>query len=256
MSELSILLVEDDTSTCKRFIEYIDTQENIILVNVTNSSSQAISNISYYQPDAIILDLELHNGSGNGLEVLSALSSINLHPYVLVTTNNSSETTYECARQLGADFIMYKHQKDYSEKSVVDFLYSLKNIIKQKRLQDSDLISENPEQKNKRICRMISNELSAIGMNPKSTGYKYLVDAICIFIDEPITYVYSQIGKKYGKGDSSVQRAMENAIKRTWNSTDIDVLLNNYKCRLSPDRDCPTLTEFISYYAQKIKNLM
>ena len=86
MNELTIILVEDDVSTCKRFIEYIDTKDDIVLVSTTNSEDQAISDIKYHKPDAMILDLELHHGSGNGLEVLSGLKGISEHPFVVVTS--------------------------------------------------------------------------------------------------------------------------------------------------------------------------
>ena len=43
MEELTILLVEDDIYTCKKFVEYIDSKEDIILVDTTDSASEALS---------------------------------------------------------------------------------------------------------------------------------------------------------------------------------------------------------------------
>ena len=67
-------------------------------------------------PDAIILDLELHEGGGNGLFFLSKLHDLGLEklPYILITTQNTSNVTLEAARQLGADFIITKYERDYS----------------------------------------------------------------------------------------------------------------------------------------------
>ena len=60
--------------------------------------------------------------------------------------------------------------------------------------------------------------------------------------------------QKYGKTDSSVERAMQNAINRAWRNSDIDELLTHYKAKISSDKGVPTLTEFIHYYANKIKS--
>ena len=254
MDELTILLVEDDVSTCKRFIEYIDTKEDIVLVNTTNSANQAIEYVKYYQPAAMILDLELHHGSGNGIEVLTGLREIGIHPFIIVTTNNSSDTTYECARKLGADFIMYKHQEDYTEKAVVDFLYSLKDVIKEKNVQNNQDEISTPEYKNKRIHKYINEELNTIGINPKAVGYQYLSEAIYIVMNEKVTNVCNIVANQFQKSEASVRRAMQTAINRTWNKMDNDTLLENYTARITSDNACPTITEFVYYYANKVKN--
>ena len=121
--KLSILLVEDDPNACKRIINLVDNSADMMLVGVTSISDKALDYIKDTLPDTVILDLELHRGSGSGLDVLNGLKALNLNvvPYILVTTNNSSTITYETARSLGADYIMAKHQEKYSEKAVIDF---------------------------------------------------------------------------------------------------------------------------------------
>ena len=47
---------------------------------------------------------------------------------------------------------------------------------------------------------------------------------------------------------------MQNAITRAWRSSPIDELLLHYTAKISQERGSPTLTEFIYYYANKIKN--
>jgi DNA-binding response OmpR family regulator len=67
--KLSILLVEDDPNACKDMIEDIEELDDTALIGVTNNSTKAVDYIKDYLPDAVILDLELHQGSGNGLFV-------------------------------------------------------------------------------------------------------------------------------------------------------------------------------------------
>ena len=124
---LHILLIEDDMNTCNRISNYIATKDNMDLAGVTNNSYVGIQYVQNTLPDAVILDLELHHGGGNGLFFLSDLNKLGLEkkPYILVTTYNSSKITLESARRLGADFIIGKYEDSYSPESAVDFLEQL-----------------------------------------------------------------------------------------------------------------------------------
>lgn len=255
---MRILLVEDDKQLCQDFVNYINALDEVSLVGVTNNSNKAIEIIEDTNPDAIILDLELHNGSGNGLFVLQGLKELSLlqPPFVLVSTNNSSATTLDSARKLGADFIISKHQTDYSVKQVIDFLLMMKTVLPkiQSCTNNTTANLDLPEQKSKRLARRISTELNSIGISPKVLGYKYLLDAIQITLKEPVHNISTIIGNKYNKAEASVERAMQNAIQRAWRNSDINDLLTNYTAKISSDKGVPTVTEFIFYYANKLKD--
>jgi DNA-binding NarL/FixJ family response regulator len=256
--ELNILLIEDDTSACKRFTEYVDLTENISIIAITNNSFRALELVKEHLPDAVILDLELNQGKGNGLLFLQDLNQLDIpfKPFILVTTNNSSTMTSDYARQLGADFIMSKHQDDYSEKSAIDFLEMMRGIIQnniQKKQPDYET-TESASQREKRFTRLINRELNSVGISPKAVGYKYLTDAILLVLDEYDGSLCTAIGLKYAKTDSSVERAMQNAINSAWRTNDIDELIKHYTARINSEKGVPTLTEFIYYYANKIKN--
>jgi CheY-like chemotaxis protein len=255
--ELNILLIEDDTSACKRFTEYVDLIENISIIAVTNNSFRALELVQEYLPDAVILDLELNQGKGNGLLFLQDLNQLSLSfkPFILVTTNNSSTMTYDYARQLGADFIMSKHQDDYSEKNAIEFLCMMKDIIKgQSCKAPSRTAPDSAEVRLKQFSRLIALELDVIGISPKHIGYQYLADAILLVIQDKTTNICAALAEKYHKTDSSIERAMQNAINKAWRTGDIENLLTHYKARISSDKGVPTLTEFIYYYAKKVKN--
>ena len=255
---LSLLLVEDDDAACKEFIQNTDEMDNVNLVCITDNSSKAIEYVKDFLPDAVILDLELHQGGGNGLIFLQELKQLDLpvYPYILVTTNNTSMITYEYARQAGADFIMAKHQSDYSVKGAVDFLIMMKSVILSRTVskEPEHITTESSEQRTKRIIRRISLELDYVGISPKAVGYKYLIDAIQLVINKTEKNLCAVISAQYGKTDSSVERAMQNAINRAWRTSDIDELSNHYTARINSDKGVPTITEFIYYYANKIKN--
>lgn len=253
---LKILLVEDEQAECREITRYIDTLEDVQLVAVTNTVCGALKHVQDYLPDAVILDLELHRGGGNGMQFLQELQIIKPKPfpYILVTTNNTSFITHENTRKLGADFIMVKSQSDYCAESVIDFLRALKNTIhsSQARLTERET-EETPDQKRKRLYARVSSEMERIGISPKATGRKYLIDGIIMLYDGLPHNICGTIAQKYTKSDASVERAMQNAITATWRKTDIEDLETFYTARINSARGVPTITEFLHYYADKLK---
>lgn len=71
--ELTVLLIEDDKFACEEIRNYIDQLDDMRLLGITDDSNKALDMVKYCVPDAIILDLELHEGGGNGLFFLSKL---------------------------------------------------------------------------------------------------------------------------------------------------------------------------------------
>ena len=114
--------------------------------------------------------------------------------------------------------------------------------------------AENPHQNHKRIEQRIITELNYIGISPKAVGYQYLIDTIQIVINNPVPNLSTLIGNKYKKTESSVERAMQNAINRAWKQTDIDELIYHYTARIHSEKGVPTTTEFVYYYATKLNS--
>lgn len=256
--ELSVLLIEDDVNACKEIEAYTDLCDDITLAAITNNSTEALELTKYHLPDAVILDLELHYGGGNGLLYLQKLPELNLShvPYILVTTNNSSTMTYEYARKLGADFILAKYESDYSAQYVIEFLRMMQDVILGKNANKTIFANAitSPESRERKLRQRIHRELDLIGINPKNVGYQYLADAIAIIYRKPEVNISSTIAAKYQKSDSSVERAMQNAINSAWRHTDIEDLLKYYTARIHSDKAVPTTMEFVYYYANKIKD--
>lgn len=255
---LEVIIVDDNTNACKRFQKNIEIIQEISLIAITNNSYHALNLVQRYLPDAIILDLELNQGKGNGLTFLMELHNLALpfKPFILVTTNNSSSVAYDYARQYGADFIMSKHQADYSEQNVLEFLKMMKDSI-QKNIRNQHPgynTSVSAVQKEKRLARIINMELNNIGISPKVIGYKYLTEAVQLVINGQTRNLCGIIGQKYSKSDSSVERAMQNAINAAWRVNNTEEQLKYYTAKIHSERGVPTMTEFIYYYAYKIKN--
>ena len=257
---LNILIIEDDVAACRELGQYIDKIDTMKLIGGTGDSDKGIEMVKNMLPDVVILDIELHHGSGNGLLFLAKLNTLQLsmRPYVLITTNNSSNVTYDFARQLGADFIMSKHKADYSAQYVIEFIRMIQHTLltrqpsKTENLTEEDLFEKNLPLYTRRVYR----ELDWVGISPKNIGYKYLADAVLLILKNPSANVYRELAENYKKSDASVERAMQNAINRAWRFSDIEELLTHYTAKIRSEKGVPTTLEFVYYYANKIKTGM
>lgn len=252
---LSILLVEDDEEACRDFENYFANAKDMELTGITNNSTEALTMVQSFLPDVVLLDLELHRGGGNGLLFLQGLQKIHpsVHPYILVTTNNMSSTTLETARQLGADFTLTKYEADYSVEYVANFIRMIKDTLLKRRTARNAQPALTPKEQERLLIQRIQRELNLVGISPKAIGYQYLTDAIMLSIDHIEPSISRILAQKYKKTNSSIDRAMQNAINRAWRSNDPEDLLKYYNARIHQDRGAPTLMEFISYYATKLK---
>lgn len=256
VNKINLIIVEDDNNTVEEYKAGIKCFDNFYLTATTSSSSEALEKVKEYSPHAVILDLELHKGSGNGLMFLKELSALNLKnkPFILVVTNNISSVTHSIARNLGADFVITKNQSDFSCKMVLEFLSSVAASALTSDINSPDAakaavsISYSETMKEK-----ISTELDLIGISPKLKGRQYLADAIEITCKQRVPNLCSIIAKKYSKTDASVERAMQTAINHAWRNTDIESLERYYTTYINPQKGVPTVMEFIYYYSDKIK---
>jgi len=254
---LTVLLVEDDQDECNMFVQLIDTMEDICLVGVTNNENKALEYAKDRLPDAVILDLELQKGSGNGIKFLEALSETptRILPYILVITYNVSRITHERARQLGADFIMLKSQEDYNVVNVIGLIRSLKkNILslRKKSREKTPAINESPYLLRKRLKMRIAVEMNRIGISPKVKGREYLIEAVLQRIEGKSDQI-AEVARINKKTVTSVERAMQNAINKAWSNTHPDDLAKHYAAPIHSDRGVPTVMEFISFYTYKIQ---
>lgn len=229
---LTVMLVEDEEDTCTQITGYADSKENINIVKVTNHSEDAYNYTINNLPDAIILDLELHQGGGSGLDFLEKLSTTfgMYKPFILVTTHNTSELIYKQVRALGADFIFQKYSKDYTFKSPIDFLLIMKNTIinnrKVRLMQGSDYIIELEEQ----LRQNIEKELAPLNFRKRSKGYVYLSEMIFNTITHNLSYSLDDVANKYNKSVPS------------------------YEDSIDRGKGHPTLKKFVLYYAKKLLN--
>ncbi len=254
----TILLIEDDAEDCKYMKNYIDTREDVKLVGISNSPIKAIEQIKVYMPDAIILDIELNDGEGSGLEVLEQIKLINLDvkPVIIITTNIASKTVYTYAHKNGADLIFHKLKKDYSPELVIKNLLILTNTLVNSNLNTRKI--ETISDRRNKVSDRINRELNLIGISSHLIGRKYIHDAILYILENnnEKENVFLHLAKVYKKGNSTIGRSIQTAIEHAWRKSSIEDLERYYTAAVNYNTGVPTPTELIYYYVEKIKKTL
>ena len=254
---ITLLLIEDNINECNTFRKYVDTRNDVKFIGITNSDIEGFEYITKYLPDAIILDLELQKGTGNetSLNLIEKLHSMTLNPKpkIIVTTVVSSEAIYDFLHEKGVDLIFYKKHKNYSAENVINTLLLL-NGYSETFIPQTSISSEKG---NNNISDLINKELDLIGVGLHLQGRKYLHDAIYFIISQEQSgsnqTVVQHLVSKYKRSNSTISRAMQNAILHAWRRSSLEDLDKYYTAKINYETGIPTPTEFIYYYADKIK---
>ena len=261
---MPLLLVEDDVAECIKFRDCANNRGDISFIGMTGSSFEGIQYVKTLMPEGVILDLELHRGKGSGMQFLAELkrANISLRPIIVVTTNSPSNVVYSYVHDMGADLVFYKRQADYSPDMVINTLLALRKSLYAAPRDGipGDLRTiESPEERRKRIQERIDTELDLIGVGVRYKGRTYIREAIFLLLskekDSSEAVIY-RVAERLKLSYSTVIRAMQTAVNRAWDSSSIDDLQKYYTARVNIHTGVPSPTEFIHYYADKIRKTM
>lgn len=107
---LRVLLVEDSPLLVQRIVELVGDLPHVRLAGTVASESEALARVDRGDIDVVILDLQLHTGSGFG--VLRGLQQRPGAPRVIVFTNFAITAYRDSAIALGATHFLDK-SRDY-----------------------------------------------------------------------------------------------------------------------------------------------
>ena len=254
-NKLNVLIVEDDENDRKALVAEVNANtDKLFLAGVSTSSDDAFAFIRNQKPDAVILDLELQEGSGDGMDLLDKLRSTVFcpKPYIVVNTNSASKVTRSSAKKMGADYEFAKWQKGYSPKMVIEHLLRVMPEIL--GYGEEPAVPLNEQQLENKMREFVQAEFNNLGVSVKNKGYNYLVEAVILAANDKNQNWGKIIGKKFGASEDSVTHAMQYAINNTWKNADINNLQKYYTAPLRKDKDAPTVYEFVFYYKQKLIN--
>jgi DNA-binding NarL/FixJ family response regulator len=103
---MRVFVVEDSDAICERIVRMVNEVKSSTVIGTSNSVVGAIRAIKSCLPDAVVLDIQLLDGSG--LAVLKHIKKVMPAIKVIVLTNFISDPYRELAQRHGADAFLDK----------------------------------------------------------------------------------------------------------------------------------------------------
>jgi response regulator of citrate/malate metabolism len=117
---LRVLVVDDDFMIAKMHGKYIDSQNGYQLVGIAYNYDQALSSISEFKPDLILLDVYLPNHSG--IDLLRTIRSKNSPCDIILITASKEREIVEEGFRLGIfDYLIKPFDLEHLTNSLIKY---------------------------------------------------------------------------------------------------------------------------------------
>lgn len=105
-SKLKVFITDDSLIVREHLVTMLDELAGIEIVGQAENVAEAISGIQNLQPDVVILDIRMPDGSG--IDVLRHIKQDGVGPMVIILTNYPYPGYRQKCMQAGADFFLDK----------------------------------------------------------------------------------------------------------------------------------------------------
>ena len=243
--KIKLLIADDNPDIRSDLNRYFKNKEDIEVCCLAADGRAALKGIREYQPDVVLLDIIMTYM--DGIDVLMALrDDVSVkRPRVIMIAAIGLENIARNAIQVGADFYVLKPLD-------LEFLTAKIRILATTRTKEDKKEKEAPGS----IERGIRQRLVDIGIPTHTVGYKYLVDALVLYIETEGTVsatkqLYPMIADKYKTSPPSVERGIRNTLSIYANVS--KRFGNKHFEALELDRKKMGNMAMISYLAEKIR---
>ena len=242
-------IVEDNAEFAQMLSEYMGSHPELEVSWVATDGEDALARLMQSRVDVVVLDIIMPYLDGLG--VLESMRNMSLKPKIVVLTALGKEETARRSIALGADYYMVK---PFDLEILVRRILQMTN---QEAAWPSNRVMRTRQAVDSREVE-VSRLLSWFGLSPHVRGYKYLVDAIGMAIDDPdirgrvTTELYPGVALHNGTSPQRVERAIRHAIRLIWDKGQRDHVEEFFGRPIST-RKKPTNSEFIACVSETIR---
>lgn len=244
MDKKKVLVADASEEFRRLLVETIDAEGDLSVVGDTGDGDEAVKLCARRAPDVVVMDMVL--ATLDGVEVLTALSSMSPKPRVLVLSSFAGGSAAELAAAHGAEYFMMKPCKTAS-------------VVERVRQMTAAARGEGVEAAARESLEAtVTAIIHEIGVPAHIKGYQYLREAILIAVDDmdvinAVTKVlYPEVAKRFGTTASRVERAIRHAIEVAWDRGDLETLQKYFGYTVSNAKGKPTNSEFIAMIADRL----
>lgn len=270
MSDIKVLLADDNREFTNMLAEYISNQEDMEVAGIAFNGEEVLQMIDQLPelPDVLILDIIMPHLDGLG--VLERLRDMNLSPApkIIMLTAFGQENITQRAVQLGASYYILKPFDMEVLVSRVRQLVGSPITNSGGNMQPGNSSNSMgnkvnnglpPVTRGKNLDANITAIIHEIGVPAHIKGYQYLREAITMVYNNieilgSITKtLYPAIADKFKTTPSRVERAIRHAIEVAWTRGNIDSISHLFGYTINISKSKPTNSEFIAMVADKLR---
>jgi len=256
--KIKIIVADDNRNLCQMLQNYLQGQEDLIMVGLAYNGLEAWELIQTQEPDLIILDLVMPNLDGLGvLERINARTTTTRPKIIMLTAFGQESLTHQ-AMMLGVDyFILKPFDLDILNKRIRSLTQDTPAAPSQFSSSSSPSVTTVGSTVN--LCAEVTTMMHQIGIPAHVKGYQYIRDAILMVVEDvsllgAVTKeLYPGIAKKYDTAPSRVERGIRHAIELAWERGHTDTLKRIFGYSMNIERQKPTNSEFIALLADKLR---
>ncbi len=252
MIKNSLLFFADKPELHDKLIGKIYKLNNLHVMRLKNFGVEQMRNFLVSKRNCIILFI-IENSKDAAMSLLYRICNCSFSlPYIIAIFNNSTHRLINHVKVHESFKIFCIQSDDYDEDLVIDWINKVSNSL-DKSIVFPRLKSYLMSSAKFKITVFLKN----IGMFSYLTGYKYIVDAIELYINNQNLYItkdiYRILADRYKTNSMNIDRCMRHAIETVWKNTDINILKKYYY----DDIDCdagnkPSVFDFVRNCANKI----
>lgn len=256
--KIKIIVADDNRNLCQMLQNYLQGQDDVVVVGVANNGLEAWELIQTQEPDLIILDLVMPNLDGLGvLERVNSRTTM-ARPKIIMLTAFGQESLTHQAMLLGVDyFILKPFDLDILSKRIRSLTQDMPAASQAQFTTASPVVTTVGSGVN--LSVEVTTMMHQIGIPAHVKGYQYIRDAILMVVEDvsllgAVTKeLYPGIAKKFDTAPSRVERGIRHAIELAWERGHTDTLKRIFGYSMNIERQKPTNSEFIALLADKLR---
>lgn len=260
MSEIKIVIADNNRELCATLADLIELQEDMELIGTAFDGIEALQIVEDTKPNVLILDITMPYLDGIG--VLEKLAEFEQPPIVIILTAFEQEAMIQRLITMGASYYMVKpfdastlieRIRQFAKKHQSSPLKTIKTS------EEPGIYASNRREKtNSQLELEVSKLFHEMGIPAHFRGYAYLRDAIIMAAREVevlgnITKnLYPRIAEKYRSSASGVESAIRHTIEIGWERGNSEFIRDFFGAENGKNR-FPTTASFIAKVADKLR---
>lgn len=259
-NKTKIMIVDDNKEFVKLLTMFIDSQDDMEVIDTLYDGQNAKNKIKELQPDILLLDIIMPEKDGLGvLEDIEKDSELKM-PLTIVMSAIGQEKITQKAISLGATYYVVK---PFDMSVLAD---RIRDLIDCNSDSNSNVNSTLNYTTNGKMVKAVvplevrvTNMIHNVGVPAHIKGYQYIREAIMLAVENEdiinsITKtLYPTLASTFSTTPSRVERAIRHAIEVAWNRGQIEMHDKIFGYTVNSNKGKPTNSEFIAMIADKIR---